>query len=95
MDPDDIDTLVSLLGRANPGAGNTPDLVNMYGGGGAQAGQSADPLGSDIVPNPKKQNPQALGLFANIPSSMLGQSPLGMLGQTPNGGMLASNPNQW
>lgn len=98
MDPDDINTLVSLLGRTDPGASNTADLINTYSGNIPQPGQSAP--GSNIIPNPKNQKPQSLGLFNASNSSMLGQSPLsgqGMLGQSPYGGqsMLGSDPNQW
>lgn len=94
MDPTDIATLVSLLGRTDPGSSNVTDLINTYSGNTPQPGQ-ANPAVPDIIPNPTNQKPQALGLFSKIPVGMLGKSPFdnqGMLGTSPNQG---SDSNQW
>jgi len=92
MNPDDLSTLITLLGQDDPGGSKTPSLVGAYSGGYAdpsQTGGAATPQygASSIIPNPANQKPKSLGLFESLPPGMLGQSPYrqGMLGQSPPG----------
>ena len=76
MDPTNAAALIALLTNGQPGASDTPDLINKY-------------ISSDSILPPQQQpQPQQPGLLDNNPYGMLGQAPpgQGMLGADPNSG---------